>query len=122
MNPPADDTSPMELHQQVDVVSQSPDGERVVLSMVETRDWGTDGANLVDAQQKLYAYLDFVETGQIWTAYPAMRGKKVEFRLHARFAPTKCEEEFFTRAKKAFLDPLGITWSTVALSPDERTG
>ncbi len=112
----------MELHQQVDIVSQSPDGERVVLSMVETRNWGTDGSNLMDVQQKLYAYLDFVETGQIWTAYPAMRGKKIEFRLHARFVPTKFEEEFFTRAKKSFLDPLGIAWSSVPLSSDEKAG
>ena len=112
----------MELHQQVDVVSQSPDGERVVLSMVETRNWGTDGANLMDVQQKLYAYLDFVETGQIWTAYPAMRGKKIEFRLHARFPLTKFEDEFFTRAKRSFLDPLGVAWSSVPLSSDEKTG
>jgi hypothetical protein len=122
MNPAGDDTSPMELHQQVDVVSQSPDGARVVLSMVETRDWGTGGTNLVDVQQKLYAYLDFVETGQIWTAYPAMRGKMIEFRLHARFSPTKLEEEFFARAKKTFLDPLGIAWSSMPLSSDGQAG
>ena len=112
----------MELHQQVDVVSQSPDGEGVVLSMVETRDWGKGGANLIDVQQKLYAYLGFVESGQIWTAYPAMRGKKIEFRLHARFTPTKFEEEFFARAKTTFLNPLGIAWSSVPLSSDERIG
>ena len=112
----------MLLHDQLDIVSLSADGGSVVLSMVETRPWDEKGANVLDLQKKVKAYLNYVETGQLWTAYPQSKGKKVEFRLHARYSLTPLAEEFIARAKQAWLDPLGIAWSTVPLSSNEKKG
>ena len=98
----------MQIHKQVDAVSEDAARECVVLSLVETRIWGERGANLVDVQKKIYAYLDFVESGEIWAKFPSMKGKKIVFRIHSPYPPTPIEEKFFALARTTFLDPLGI--------------
>ncbi len=99
----------MQMHKQVDAVSEDATRECVVLSLVETRSWGEKGGNLVDVQKKIYAYLDFVESGEIWAKFPTMKGKRIIFRIHSPYPPTPIEERFFTLARTTFLDPLGIT-------------
>jgi len=119
---PAAITSPMQNHRQVDIASKDPAGESIVLSLVETRAWGERGANLIDVQKKIYAYLDFVESGAIWTKFPEMKGKKIIFRLHSAFPPAELEEKFFALARKNYLDPLGISWQTSGLAVDDKKG
>ncbi len=118
----AEDISPMQKHRQVDVVSHDPKTDRVVLSMVETRPWGDHGASLPDLQEKLNAYLNYVEGGQLWSDYPAMKGKKVAFRLHTQFPLTKREEDFVEIVKKKDLAPRDITLFVTPLGAAEKKG
>jgi hypothetical protein len=109
-NRPTEEPSPMQRPQQVDVVSHDPATDRVVLSMIETRSWGENGALLPDLQEKLNGYLAYIEGGQLDRDHPQMTGKKATFRLHTQFPPTKREEDFFETAKAKYLDPRGIVW------------
>jgi hypothetical protein len=100
--------SPMQVHKQVDAVSEDASRESIVLSLVETRPWGDRGENLPDVQKKIYAYLDFVESGEVWAKFPTMRGRKIVFRVHTEYPTTPLEDKFFVLARTTFLDPLGI--------------
>ena len=118
----ADDLSPMQKHQQVDVVSHDPKTDRVVLSMIETRPWGDKGALLADLQEKMNTYLAYIESGQLVRDYPTMKGKKIAFRLHAAFPPTAREEKFIDIVKQKDLEPRDILWFTTALGTNEKKG
>jgi hypothetical protein len=117
-----EDLSPMQKHQQIDVVSHDPKTDRVVLSLVETRSWGEHGALLPDLQEKVNAYLNYVEGGQLWRDYPAMKGKKVAFRLHSQFPPTPRECDFVDIVKRKYLDSLDVIWLTTGLGNNAKAG
>jgi hypothetical protein len=112
----------MQKHQQIDVVSHDPKTDRVVLSLVETRSWGERGGLLRDLQEKVNTYLNYVEGGQLWQDYPAMKGKKVAFRLHSQFPPTPREGDFIDIVKRKYLDPLDIIWLTTGLGNNAKAG
>jgi len=116
------DVSPMQKHQQVDVVSLDPKTDRVVLSMVETRSWGDKGALMPDLQEKMNTYLGYVESGQLVKDYPAMKGKKIAFRLHVAFPPTAREEKLIDIVKQKYLEPRDILWLTTTLGTNEKKG
>ena len=118
----ADDVSPMQKHQQVDIVSHDPKTDRVVLSMIETRPWGDKGALMPDLQEKMNTYLGYVESGQLVRDYPAMAGKKIAFRLHAAFLPTAREEKLIDIVKRTYLEPRDILWLTTTLGTNEKKG
>ena len=112
----AADLSPMQKHNEVDVVSLSPNGKDVVLSLVETRPWDGDGKNLLDMQEKLKNYLNYVESGQLYKQYPEAKGRKVRFRLHAEHPPDAKTEQFIRLVKEKWLGPVSIEWETSILS------
>lgn len=103
-----DELSPMQKHEQVDVVTMSADGSTIILSLVETRTWDSTGQHLIDLQAKVNAYLDFVETGQLVERYPEAKGKKVLFRLHSVEAPDKRTSEFIELVRREYLTPRSI--------------
>ncbi|HYX85801.1 MAG TPA: DUF6572 domain-containing protein [Gaiellales bacterium] len=60
----------------VDLVSLSPDGTTYALSIIETRPWTDSDEQLYDVQAKLYAYLDYIESGHLAEDYPDAVDKK----------------------------------------------
>ena len=116
----ADDLSPMQKHQQIDIVSHDPKTDRVVLSMIETRPWGDKGALMPDLQEKMYTYLAYVESGQLSRDYPAMKGKKITFRLHTAFPLTAREEKLIDIVKQQHLETGDILWLTTTLGANEN--
>ena len=110
-----DGISPMQKHNQVDVVSLTPDSSTIVLSLVETRPWDAKGENLLDLQAKLNTYLDFIESGQLIQKYPQAKGKKIVLRLQYSFAPNAQALEFIELAKRKYLAPASIGFEASAL-------
>jgi hypothetical protein len=94
----------------VDFVSHDPKTDTVILSMVEEREWGHQGALLADLQAKLNAYLAYVLDGQLEREYPKFRGKAIRFRLHYEFEPGTREIEFLAIVRAQHLEPAGIGW------------
>ena len=106
----------MQSHKVIDLVSHDPKSDAVVLSMVEDRDWGNKGELLLDLQEKLNTYLAFVLDGKLEQQYPAMKGKKVRFRLHSQQAPGYRERQFIQVVLKQDLTPRGIEWQESLIS------
>ena len=78
--------------------------------MVEHREWGDKGELLPDLQAKLNTYLAFVVDGQLEQRYPALKGKRVRFRLHSQQPPGERERQFIQIVRKQDLAPRGIQW------------
>jgi len=113
----ADADSPMQRHDQIDVVSLSPDQKSVVLSLVETRPWMLCVACRDDLEAKLATYVAFVKTGQLLAKYPQTRGLPVGFRLHSDFPLDSASQKTLDDAKARLLVPLGISLSVSVRAP-----
>ena len=111
-----DDVSPMQQHNQVDIVSVSRDGKTFVLSLVETRAWDEKGQNILDMQKKIKNYLHYVESGRFYQQYPEAKGKMVRFRLHTEYPPDAQTEHFIHLVKETWLLPALIEWETSLLT------
>jgi hypothetical protein len=102
------DLSPMQIHDQIDVVSLSPDEQSIILSLCETRKWDSQGKHLLDLQTKLKNYLHFIENGQLVQKYPDAMGKPVIIRLYSQFKPTPQVTEFIELVKMNWFAPASI--------------
>ncbi len=100
----------------IDVVSHDPKTDAVVLSMVEERDWGEEGALLPELQAKLNTYLAYVLDGQLAKDYPQVAGKPVRIRLHYTHAPGDEEKSFLAMIKRDYLKPQKIGWEQARLA------
>jgi hypothetical protein len=115
-----EESSSMQNHHKIDVISHDPKTDRVVLSMIETRAWGEAGALLPDFQEKLNTYMGYVLGGQLAQDYPSMKDKKVTFLLQTKFPLTQREEHFVEIVKKKYLDPRDILWAVQPLGTSEK--
>ena len=95
----------------IDIVVHDPKTDRVILCMVEVRDWGDAGALLPDLQTKFGTYLTYALDGQLREDYPAMVNKPIRFELRAEFPPTQREQQFFDIVTRQYLQPEGITFA-----------
>lgn len=69
-----------------------------VLTIADAWDWKDERAHLMALQAKLNAYLNFIESGQIWESYPDAEGKQVVIDVIGRFPVPQSGIDFFRRA------------------------
>ena len=100
----------------IDLVSDDPSNNTVVLSIVEERNWGQSGELLPDLQKKIKSYLAYALDGQLLREYPDMVGKRIKFRLYYDFEPGPLETQFIEIAKQQWFSPDGIEWEQRQLS------
>jgi uncharacterized protein DUF6572 len=67
---------PVDNPQVVDAVGTDIRSDEVVLSLIDSSEWGSRG-HLLALQAKLNSYFAFIETGQLLEDYPSARGKAV---------------------------------------------
>lgn len=73
----------------------------MVLSIIDSWAWEEEeDAHLLALQEKLNAYFEFVESGQIWESYPDARASRVVIELVSRFAPLTRAHELLEAAAK----------------------
>jgi hypothetical protein len=69
----------------VDTVGTESDSGMIVLSIFDAWDWDDQGRHLLALQTKLNAYFGFVESGQIYEAYPSAVGKALRIDVITRY-------------------------------------
>jgi hypothetical protein len=69
----------------IDAVGTERDSGTVVLSLFDAWDWDDERAHLTALRAKLNAYFGFVESGQIYEAYPAAAGKPLRIDIVSRY-------------------------------------
>ena len=85
----------IELTNQIDAIGISAESGDVILSVIDGADWS--GKHLLLLQEKLNTYLRFVESGEVYFAYPSALGKRIEIHVYWRVAPPREAEQFLSR-------------------------
>jgi uncharacterized protein DUF6572/type VI secretion system (T6SS) immunity protein Tdi1 len=86
----------------VDFISMRSDG-RAVLTVSDHLDWVADRDHLLALQSKLNDYLAFIESGEIYDAYPGARGKDIEIQVVLKHSPSGDGVRFLERAREAIV-------------------
>jgi hypothetical protein len=69
----------------VDTVGRERDGGTIVLTIFDAWDWDDQRRHLLALQAKFNAYFGFVESGQIYEAYPSAAGKALRIDVIFRY-------------------------------------
>jgi hypothetical protein len=78
----------------VDFISVGASGD-VELTISDQLDWVDTERHIGLLQNKIYRYLDFIESGELHQSNPAAAGKRVVIRVRAKFSPVHRAIEFF---------------------------
>jgi hypothetical protein len=108
--------SPIQLADQVDLVTEAPDGT-FVLIMVETRPWDGSEERLFELQEKVNGYLAFVGSGQMEAEYPGSVGRPKRFQLDCEETPDEVTSKFLERVRET-LAAEGIELRVHVLPPE----
>jgi hypothetical protein len=96
----------------VDAVGTDKDGNGVSLTISDHLEWG-DQNHLVILQDKLNAYLDFIESGQIYEEYPSAVGSKLNVRIYFKYEPDNEALETLSKFREFFEDKgYGFSFAT----------
>ena len=98
----------------VDLIRPAPDGG-VELLLLETRPWGSDPRQLAQLEEKLNAYLGYVQTGSLARDYPQYADAPVRFRLECARPPDGDAARMLT-AIRDFCQGDGILFEVAPLS------
>lgn len=89
---------PLEDTTVVDAISTDENAGKVFLTIFDAWDWTEERAHLEALQDKINAYLDFIQSGQISEAYPASAGHKLGIRVITKYPLPIAGVEFLNRA------------------------
>src|SRR5215469_3883139 len=91
----------------VDAIGIEKDTGRAILTIVDSWDWADKKRHLLALQEKLNAYFNFVESGEIYESYPKAAGRKIIIDIIGRFPVPKEGLSFLEKSNEARAD-LGI--------------
>ncbi|VUD51023.1 hypothetical protein TDB9533_01338 [Thalassocella blandensis] len=86
----------------VDAISINSEGE-VVLSVIDELPWD-ENKHLVLLQDKINAYIRFVESGEILDSYPKAKGKSIVFKVISKFEIDESGMDFINKLKPILSD------------------
>jgi hypothetical protein len=85
----------------VDAVGIENETEKIILTILDECDWNEPHHHLLALQAKLNAYFDFVEEGQLSTAYPAAVGRDIVIDIITRYPLPSEGTQLLARAAEA---------------------
>jgi len=80
----------------VDLISRDDGTGEVILTMLETRPWGSAPDQIKQVEDKFNSYLGYVLAGYLEREYPQYAGLPVVFRLDCAQAPGPHERAFLS--------------------------
>ncbi len=93
----------------IDLITEDPSADEVVLVMREERPWGSDPHQLRQLEAKFNSYLEYVLGQHLAKQYPQYVGRRVRFQLDCAENPPAADQAFFT-AMSNFAAGEGIRW------------
>ena len=73
----------------IDLISHNEEEGYVALTIVDHLEWDEENEKLLKLQDKINAYLSFVESGQIEKEYPLSKGKNIHIQLNCMHEPNE---------------------------------
>lgn len=93
----------------IDIISTTPDG-KVVLTISDHHSWN-ETWHLQLLQDKINAYLQFIESGQILDDYPNAGGRELIIETVMKFKPNEEGASFLEKAKEIVTKAgIGFQW------------
>ena len=83
----------------VDLIGVDTRSGNVVLTISDHREWG-DGEHVLQLQDKLNAYVRFIESGELVERYPDAKGRTAQIAVVFKHAPDALGETFLSRARE----------------------
>lgn len=93
----------------IDFVGVDKDSGAVVLTISDHLDWADSQEHQVVLQNKINAYLAFVESGELLERYADAKGRPVIFQVVFKLRPDTSGLQFLTKAKHA-VESAGFTF------------
>ena len=84
----------------IDFIGTNKENGNITLSISDHMDWSNQNEHLRLLQDKINAYLRFIESGEIYTNYPDAKGRNINIEIIAKYNFTEKSNEFFVNAKK----------------------
>lgn len=92
----------------IDFASLDGASEDFMLTISDHLDWNKPEEHLLALQSKLNTYIDFVESGEIYSQWPLAVGRVVKFRVIGKYPLSDAAREFYFAAEKAITN-LGLS-------------
>ena len=83
----------------IDFISTTPEG-KVELTISDHLEWDAENNHLLILQNKLNAYLDFIQSGQILEDYPSAENKEIVISVVMKYAPKEDALTFLNHCEK----------------------
>jgi hypothetical protein len=77
---------------------------KVALTISDHLKWDSNGDHLLILQDKINAYLEIIEDGQIYEVYPDAVGKSFIIQVAMKYRPNKKAKEFLENVKEFLKD------------------
>jgi hypothetical protein len=91
----------------IDTVGVEKTTGKVILSIYDHHDWDDEEAHELLLQEKLNRYLAFIESGEMYEAYPNARGRTPVISVVMRVEPTE-DAKAFLDAVETVISQAGI--------------
>jgi len=93
----------------IDIIGTTPDG-KVALTISDHHSWN-EPLHLQLLQDKIIAYLQFIESGQILDDYPDAAGREIIIETVMKFEPNEEGTSFFEKVKEVVTKArIGFQW------------
>lgn len=93
----------IENTQVIDIISSAPDGSSTTLTATDHLEWG-GREHLMAIQEKLNAYLAFIESGEIFDSYPIAKGTELRIEVVCKYEPDEEGRKFLALCGDAILN------------------
>ncbi|MBO6200006.1 MAG: hypothetical protein J6N74_00095 [Chryseobacterium sp.] len=97
----------------IDFISKT-DEEKVELTISDHLEWDEENNHILVLQNKINAYLDYIQNGQILEVYPNLKNKDIIISLMMKYNPNEKALAFLNHCEE-FMETLDLAfkWKTV---------
>jgi hypothetical protein len=92
--------STVEDTNKIDAVGIDKKTDKVTLKIFDHLDWSDEQKHLYLLQEKLNSYLRFLESKEIYEAYPPSKGRELEINIDFATTPSKNALQFLDTASQ----------------------
>jgi len=86
-----------------------------VLTISDHLEWDENNEHLIILQEKINAYLDVIESGEIYESYPNSISRKLKIEIVFKHSPNAIALDFLSRISVILLDlGYGFNYYTLA--------
>ncbi len=87
----------------IDMMGQCKETGKVLLTLIDDMNWEDESRHLLKLQEKVNAYLTFIESGQIFEEESNFIDKVVKIEVCMKYKPTSNGEKFLDNVKDIIL-------------------